>query len=124
MVNMNKELGRTANGVGLLEDLCHLHVHLDHDVLLDGHLLVSHVDLVLHPLRELVLEDARNDVSNICLGRLGQFDGRLRQVLVHLRVVLVQEGPDVLDREALVPICRNGKSDEYEYKQQKEEEAY
>ena len=116
MVNMNKELGRTADRVGLLEDLRHLRVHLDHDVLLDGHLLVSHIDLILHPLRELVLKDTRNDVSNICFGRLGQFDGRLRQVLVHLRVVLVQEGPDVLDREALVPICQKGKHDEYEYK--------
>lgn len=93
----------TADGRGLPEDLGDGRVHLDHEVLLLGHLGVALVDLFLDPFAELLFKDRGADVADPLLRRLRQLDLRLREVLVDLRVLLVQELPDLLDAEALVP---------------------
>jgi len=65
---------------------------------------VAFVHLRLHPLREEVLEDGGADVGDPLLGRLGQLELGLRQILVDLDVVLREELPDLLDTEALVSV--------------------
>ena len=87
----------TAHGGGLLEDLQHLRVHLDQDILLDGHAFVPHIHLVLDPQRELVLEDRRAHVRQPGLRRLRELERGLRQVRVHLGMVRVQVAPDFFD---------------------------
>ena len=88
---------------GLLEDLGDLRIHLDHEVLLDSHLFMTRRDLGLHPVGELVFEDGRADVGEPLLRRLRELDVGLWQVIVDLRVRLVEELSDLLHAEALVP---------------------
>ena len=103
MVKMLNSKSRTRYRGGLLEDLGDLRVHLDHEVLLDSHLFVARRDLGLHPVGELVLEDGRADVGEPLLRRLRELDVGLWQVIVDLRVRLVEELSDLLHAEALVP---------------------
>lgn len=63
----------TTDSDGVLEDLCHLRIHLNHDVLLLGHLVVPDVHLVLDPVREMILENTRADIGNPLLRCLWQF---------------------------------------------------
>ena len=58
---------------------------------------MSGVYLVLDPVGEPVLEHGCADIGDPLLRRLGQFELWLRQVLVYLRVVLVQELSDLPD---------------------------
>ena len=108
MTIYNDEHALTADGLGLLEDSGDLGIDVDHQVLLDGDLLVAFVHLRLHPLREEVLEDGGADVGDPLLGRLGQLELGLWQVFVHADVVLSEELPDLLDAEAFI-----SKYDEY-----------
>ena len=101
---MNTELERTANRGGLLEDLRHLSIHLNHYIFLEGYSIVPQVDLLLHPLRELFLEHAGAHVAEPGFRRFGQLDRGLGEVLVHLRVMLIQVGPDLFDSQAFVSI--------------------
>ena len=55
-----------------MENLGHLRIHLDHDVFLVCHLVVPRIDLVLDPVRELVLENGGTHVGNPLLGSLGE----------------------------------------------------
>ena len=80
----------TAHGDGLLEDLRDLRVHLDHQVLLDRHLLVTSLDLILHPVRELLFHYRRADVGQPGLGDFWELKIRFREVSVDLRVLLVE----------------------------------
>ena len=70
---------------------------MDHDVFLVCHLVVSHIDLVLDPVGEMVLENGGTHVGNPLLGSLGQLEGRLRQVGIHLWMIIVEEVSDLLD---------------------------
>ena len=87
---------------GCGEDGCHLWIHDDGQVLLDHHFLVPGLHLQLDPVNEVVAQDSCAHVGRPLLRRLGQLDARLRQVLVDLRVVVVQELADLLDAEALI----------------------
>ena len=70
---------------------------MDHDVFLVCHLVVSRIDLVLDPVRELVLENGGTHVGDPLLGSLGELKGRLRQVVIHMRMVVVEEVSDLFD---------------------------
>ena len=70
---------------------------MDHDVFLVCHLVVSRIDLVLDPVRELVLENGGTYVGNPLLGSLGELKGRLRQVVIHMRMIIVEEVSDLFD---------------------------
>ena len=87
----------TRYGCRCLEDLQHLLVHGDVHVFLDGHLLVASLNLDLHLVGELFLEHGRANVGKPLFRDLRQLQVRLRQVGVHLRMVLVQELSDFLD---------------------------
>ena len=102
MTIYNDEHALTADGLGLLEDFGDLGIDVDHQVLLDGDLLMALVHLLLHPFREAVLEDGGAHVGDPLLRRLGQLHLGLRQVLIDLDVVLREELPDLLEAEALV----------------------
>ena len=58
---------------------------------------MSRIDLVLDPVCELVLENGGTHVGNPLLGSLGELKGRLRQVVIHLRMIVVEEVSDLLD---------------------------
>ena len=79
----------TADGRRLVEDLRHLRVHLDAEVLAHGDLLVPGLDLVLHPLAELLLKQGGAHIGQPLLWHLWQLETRLRQVLVDLRMFIV-----------------------------------
>ena len=70
---------------------------MDHDVFLVCHLVVPRIDLVLDPVRELVLENGGTYVGNPLLGSLGELKGRLRQVVIHMRMIIVEEVSDLFD---------------------------
>ena len=109
MINWKRGLtALTADGGRLLEDLCDLRVHLDHQVLLHGDLLMPQLYLPADPLVEVLTDDGRGDVADPLLGRLRQLELALRQVPEDLRVALVEEVQDLLDAETLVP-ARDGK---------------
>ena len=58
LINKKKVLiALTADGTGLLEDLGDLRVHLDHQVLLHGDLLVPCFDLSADPFVEVLTDD-------------------------------------------------------------------
>lgn len=61
----------TADGCGLLENSGNFGVHLDHEILFIGGLLVPGVHLVLDPFAKSVFKDRCADVANPLLGRLG-----------------------------------------------------
>ena len=92
----------TADGGGLLEDRGDLRVHVDHQVLLHGDLLVARLHLLLDPVGEAVLEHGGADVGDPLLRRLGQLDLRLWQVLVDVGVVRLEVLLDLFDAESLV----------------------
>ena len=96
----------TADGRRGLEDGRDILVHRDEDVLLVGHLLVAPLDLGLHPIRELLLQHRGTYIRQPLLRRLRQLQVRLGQVCVDMRMVLVQELPDLLDAEAVVSVGR------------------
>ena len=93
----------TADGVGLPEDLCHLRVHFDHQVLLLGDLSVAGIHLLIDPFNEVLLEDCREDVDHPLLRRLGQFQLSVWQVLEDDRVPGVGPFNDVLHSKSIVP---------------------
>ena len=64
----------TAHSYGLMEDLSHLGIHLDHDVLLVGHLVVSNLDQSLDPFQEIIQEYAGANVGNPLLRSLRQLE--------------------------------------------------
>ena len=93
----------TADGRRLLEDLGDLRVHLDHEVVLHGHLGVAGLDLLLDPLGEWLADHRGDDVADPLLRRLGQLNLLLRQILEDMRVVVGHEPHDLLDAEAFIP---------------------
>ena len=68
---MEGEGALTADGGRLLEDLGYLRVHLDHEVVLHGHLGVAGLDLLLDPLGEGLADHGGDDVADPLLRRLG-----------------------------------------------------
>ena len=87
-----------------MEDLRYLRVHLDHNVLFISHFGMSLIYLMFHPSGELVLEYGGAHIGYPLLGCLGKLKLRLRQVLVYLRVIVVQILPDLLDSKAFISI--------------------
>ena len=94
----------TADGGRLLEDLGNLRVHLDHQILLHGDLLVPCFDLRTDPLVEVLTDDGRANVADPLLGRLGQLELGLREIVVDLPVIGLEEREHFLDAEAFVPV--------------------
>jgi len=90
----------TWDGVGLRDALGNQWVDVDHDVLLNGHLLVALVDLLVYPVLEWPSNYSSSNVDQPLLGHLVDFAG-LGVVAEALRV-LVQELVDLLDLEGLV----------------------
>ena len=93
----------TADGCRLPEDLRHLRIHLDHDIFFDSNLFMTDFDLSFDPLRELLLKNGGAHVGQPLLRCLRELNRRLGQVRVHLRMVLVEEAPDLLYTKAFVP---------------------
>ena len=85
---------------GGLEGSCYLRVHLYRQPTLDDHLLVPHLNLLLHPVGEGLLEHGVDDVADPLLAHLHHLLA-VGQVIVYLRV-LVGELCDVLESQALV----------------------
>ena len=109
MINWMRGLAAlTADGGRLLEDLGDLRIHLDHQVLLHGDLLMPQLYLPADPLVEVLADDGRGDVADPLLGRLGQLELWLRIVIEDLSVIGLEEGEHFLDTEALVSV-RAGK---------------
>lgn len=96
----------TANCGRLAKDFCHLSIHLNHEVLLHCHLFVPSVDLIPHPFRKLFLKNSCAHVSNPLLGSLWEFERGLRQIGVHLRMLLVKIAPDFLDSKPFIPAMK------------------
>ena len=94
----------TADCRRRLEDSGNLWIDVNHDVLRDCNLLMSSVDLCLHPIVESILQDSSADVGDPLLGRLGQLKIRLWQILEHVAVVLSQELHDLLQSKPFVPV--------------------
>ena len=92
----------TAHSRTLTEDLGDLRIHLYHYILLHRNLGVAVLNLCLHPFGELILEHGGDDVADPLLGRLGQLELRLRQIIVDMPVVIRQELEDLFDSEAFV----------------------
>ena len=67
----------TAHCSGLPEDLGYLRVHLDHYVLLYGHLCVAILNLLLDPIIEGLAEDRGDYVTKPLFRCLGKFELRL-----------------------------------------------
>jgi hypothetical protein len=63
---------------------------------------VSRSHLLFHPLGELFIQKSRADVSQPGLGHLRELQGRLRQVLVHLSVIVVEELADLFHTQAFI----------------------
>ena len=101
---MQNEKPLTADGLGLLELLVHLLVHLDGLILLLDEVLMPVVAPVLHPIGEPALQDCRADINEPLLRHLGQLDLPLGQVVVHVRIRVVEELEDVLVGQAFVSI--------------------
>ena len=70
-------------------------------------------NLGLDPIRELVLEHGRAHIGQPLLRDLRQLKVRLRQVGIHLRVVLVQELSDFLYTQAFESDDMKRKKSEY-----------
>ena len=83
---MQNEKPLTADGLGLLELLVHLLVHLDVLVLLLDDVGVPVIAAFLHPLAEFILQDRRADVDEPLLRHLRQLDVGFGQVLIHVRI--------------------------------------
>ena len=94
----------TTDGGRLLEDLGDLRVHLDHQVLLHGDLLVPRFDLRADPLVEVLTDDGRANVADPLLGRLWQLELGLRKIVIDLPVIGLEEREHFLDAEAFVPV--------------------
>jgi hypothetical protein len=90
----------TWDGVGLWDALGNQWVDVNHDVLLNGHLLVALVDLLVYPVLEWPSNYSSSNVDQPLLGHLVDFAG-LGVVAEALRV-LVQELVDLLDLESFV----------------------
>ena len=101
-----KWLALTAHGRGLTEDLRDLGIHLDHQVLLDRHLGVAVLDLLLHPFVEDLAQDRCDDVADPLLGRLRDFELRLREILEDIVVLVSEEMQDFFDAQAIIPVVR------------------
>ncbi len=86
---------------GALEGGGDVGVHRDHEVPLLRDLLVPRGDLVLHPAAEQAAEHGRADVADVLLADFVDLL-LVREVLGDVRVLVRQEGADVLEREALV----------------------
>ena len=101
MSRVNK-IELTAHCRTLTEDLRYIRVHLYHDILLHRHLGMAVLDLCLHPFGELIFEHGGDDIADPLLGRLGQLELRLRQIIVDMPMVIGQELEDLFDSEAFV----------------------
>ena len=77
---------------------------MDHEVTFFNHILVASIDLILDPVGELVLEKGHAHVGDVLLWNPRKLERRLWQVLVHVRIVLIQKLPNLLDAEPLVPV--------------------
>ena len=102
MMVRDNRIALTTNSRTLTENLCDLRIHLDHDILLYRHLGVAVLDLCLHPFGELIFEHGGDDIADPLLGRLGQLELRLRQIIVDMPMVIGQELEDLFDSEAFV----------------------
>ena len=99
--NVDGMLLLTAGLGGGLEGLEDLRVHLDVQVLLDGDLLIPLLDPVLHPTGEHALQHRGADVANPILGDLADLL-RVGEVVVDIMVVVLEEGGDIINGQALV----------------------
>ena len=99
--NVDGMLLLTAGLGGGLEGLEDLRVHLDVQVLLDGDLLIPLLDPVLHPAGEHALQHRGADVANPILGDLADLL-RVGEVVVDIMVVVLEEGGDIINGQALV----------------------
>ena len=92
----------TAHGCRLLENLCHLWIHLDSKIFLYHDLLMSFFYLFLHPVREGFLENSCAHITEPLFRCLGELEVRLRQILVHLRVLFIEELADLLHTKSVI----------------------
>ena len=65
---------------------------------------MSCLDLLLDPLRELVLESGSQDIGYPLLRNFWKLQVWFGKVFVYIRVVLIQPSSDFLDTETLVSI--------------------
>lgn len=86
-----------------LECLGDFGVDLDHEILLHRDLVVPLIGLLLDPFSESVFQYGGADVRNPILGRLGQLNLRLREIIVDFSVVGQEEELDFFEAEALIP---------------------
>ena len=73
-----------------------LRVHLDHEILLDGHLGIPFLYAILDPTREHAFEDSGADVADPLFSDLVNLN-RIWHVLEDLLMGVAEEGGDVLD---------------------------
>ena len=98
------KVGLTAHCFGLPEDLFHLWVHLDHEILFDGNFLVSSSYLSVDPFFELILENCGTDICEPLLRHFWQFEVGLREVLINFWMVVVQVLSDFLDSKSFISV--------------------
>ena len=77
----------TTYACGRLEDLIDLWIHLDVEVSLLGHLLGALLQLLVHPVFEIVTDQGVNDVGNVPSVETIDLSRLLRQCLGHLRIL-------------------------------------
>ena len=85
-----------------MENGGYLRVHLDGQILFDRDSLVSSVDLPLHPVLEFAVQDCTAHVGDPSLWSLRKFNIWLGQVVVHFRVIFIQELSNFLHAQPFV----------------------
>ena len=86
-----------------MEDLRQFWVDIDHHIFLGGDFVVSDFDLIFYPICELIFKQSGTYITEPLLRHLGQFEGWLRQIVIHLWVVLIEEDPDLFHSKPFVP---------------------
>ena len=77
----------TTYACGRLEDLVYLRIHLDVEISLLGHLLGALLQLLVHPVFEIIADQGINDVGNVPSVETIDLSRLLRQRLGHFRVL-------------------------------------
>ena len=90
----------TWNRGGLLEGSSNIWIHIDHDILLDGDLLVPGIDSICNPVRELLTKNWSRNIHKPLLGELFDFflDGEITMAFLPLD----KEADDAFKAEALI----------------------
>jgi hypothetical protein len=97
-----EEIIPTAHCCRLFEYGRHLWVHLDSKIFLDHYLCVSGFDLFLDPVREAILENCGTHISQPLLRHFWQLKARLWQILVHLRVLVIEKLSYLFHSESVI----------------------